>query len=193
MPWLPLYIDEIDAADLSGDLNFDPEIAFIIPDGPGRWVARRAVERCADGRFCLWHMPSGPLPLFRGAEHPLGTVSDPWAGWTEVKGGADPSVPFFGPDDQGIIWWTVRTCSTRVDGGIGLSSFEWIGNHFRLLGHAAAPETEAWWGRLRKRVRRRKARRIPRSGPADGPRPEIWALPSALSKIVAGVPRDDNP
>jgi hypothetical protein len=193
MPWLPLYIDEIDAAGLGDELNFDPEIAFIVATSPGVWVARRALHGIADGRLCLWHVPSGPLPLFRGVDRQPGTVADPWAGWTEFKAGADPLVPYFGAGHPGIVWWNVRTRSRRVPGGIGLSSFEWIGNHYRVLGNAADPRTEAWWAQLRKSVRRWKARRVPRSGPTDGPNPEIWALPSALSKINAGVPRDENP
>ena len=44
-----------------------------------------------------------------------------------------------------------------------------------------------------KAVKKLGARRIPREGPADGSAKEIWALPSALSKIEAGSPRDPNP
>ena len=186
-------MDEIDAADLAGELNFDPEIAFIITAGPGKWIACRTIDEVVDGRYCLWHIPGGSLPLFRGPGRPSGTISDPWSGWTEVKGGADASVPYFGGSHPAIIWWNVRIRSPKVPGGIGLTSFEWIGNHFRLLGLAADPKTEAWWARLRKRVRRRGARRIPRTGSLDGPKAEIWALPSALAKTMSGVHRDENP
>ena len=193
MPWLPLYLDEVDAADLLGLLNFDRDLAFIVSTGRGQWVARRAVDLAADGRHCLWHSPIGPLPLLREVGRPDGVISDPWAGWIEERSGADPSQPYFGPGHPGIIWWNLRMRSRRIPGGLGLSSFEWVGNHFRLTGSPADPRTEAWWAHLRKEIRRRKARRIPRQGPPDGPGAEIWALPSAFAKIESGTPRDDNP
>lgn len=74
-----------------------------------------------------------------------------------------------------------------------LSSFEWIGNHYRIIGTAADPATEAWWKRLRHSMKSLNATRIPRSGPLDGPDAEAWALPSALAKIRAGAPGDVNP
>jgi hypothetical protein len=193
MPWLPLYIDETDASVVLAALNADPSVAFIIADGPGKWMARGSLDTISDGRLCLWHVPSGPLPLLRpGAEPPL-VVDDPWAGWTELRAGADRTMPYFGAGHPGIIWWNLRTRSRRAAGGIGLSSFEWIGNHYRIIGSAAAPSTEAWWAGLRRLVRKQKARRVPRSGPVDGDHPEIWALPSALRKIQDGSSRDDNP
>jgi hypothetical protein len=192
MPWFPLYIDAVDAADLLGRLNFDPEIAFIVANGPGRWIARRALVAIPDGRHCLWHCPTGALPLLRSGNAPDGVIADPWAGWKEARAGADPSQPYFGPGHPGIIWWNVNVASRDPPGGIGLSSFEWVGNHYRIIGSSADPKTEAWWAQLRKSVKKRGARRIPRHGPVDGPHPEIWALPSALAKIEAGAPRDYN-
>jgi hypothetical protein len=193
MPWLPLYLDEVDAADLLGLLNVDNDLAFIFSTGPGQWVARRAMDVAADGRHCLWHTPVGPLPLLRGVGRPEGVISDPWAGWTEEQAGADPSQPYFGPGHPGIIWWNLRTRSSGMRGGLGLSSFEWIGNYYRLIGSPSDPRTEVWWAQLRKAIKRRQARRIPRQGPLDGPHPEIWAMPSALAKIESGTPRDGNP
>lgn len=191
LPWLPLYMDEKDAAAFLAELNTDSECAFIV--SAGAWVACTRLEHLVDGRYCLWHVPSGPLPLLRARGEPVGTVEDPWVGWNEVRSGADRSQPYFGSGHVGIIWWDVRTVSRRIPGGIGLSSFGWIGNHYRVLGRAAAPSTESWWAGLRKKLRRWKARRIPRSGPPDGPRPEVWAMPSALARIQSGAPRDNNP
>jgi hypothetical protein len=192
MPWLPLYIDETDARRLLGLLNCDPEAAFIVSISPGKWIAQKSIDSVADFRYCLWHCPSGSLPLVGGTGEPDGVISDPWAGWTELRAGADPRVPFFGAGHPGVIWWNVRTQSHRTS-GIGLSSFEWIGNRYRILGFPAHPTTEAWWKRLRKLVKSQKAVRIPRSGPLDGRNAEIWSLPSALDKIREGIPRDDNP
>src|SRR5258706_9355574 len=182
MPWLPLYIDETDASQLLAVLNSDPEVAFIVSATPGKGVAQKGVTSVADSRYCLWHCPSGSLPLVGGPGVPYGVISDPWAGWTELRAGADPRVPFFDAGAPGIIWGNVRTQS-RGASGIGLSSFEWIGNPYRLLGYPAHPTTEVWWKKLRKLVKNLKAIRIPRSGAVDGPNPEIWCLPSALEKI----------
>lgn len=192
MPWLPLYIDEADARELRESLDSDPDVAFIVSDGVHKWIAVKALESAADGRYCLWHVPSGPLPLVRAASMSPGSVDDPWAGWTELQGGADATTPYFGAGHPGIVWWNLRTQSVRTR-GIGMSSFEWIGNRYRMIGSPAHPSTEAWWKRLRALVKRHKARRIPRTGPADGPGPEIWAMPSALTRIESGVPRDANP
>jgi hypothetical protein len=192
MAWLPLYMDRDDAGQLLVSLNADPAIAFIVADGPSKWIARQTLPDISQRRVCLWHVPSGPLPLLN-AERATRTVDDPWAGWTELRSGADPTNPYFGAGHPGIVWWNVQIESRSPTGGIGLSSLEWIGNHYRIIGSGAESSTELWWAGLRKSVRKQKAKRIPRSGPIDGPRPEIWAFPSALAKITSGIPRDNNP
>jgi len=66
-----LYVDESDIELLRERLNADPEIAFILPDGPGRWRAVWQVDD-AQGQTMLWHVPAGPLPLLArggGARH----------------------------------------------------------------------------------------------------------------------------
>ena len=73
-----------------------------------------------------------------------------------------------------------------------MSSFEWIGNRYRLIGEGAPEVTEKWWQRLRRQIKKR-AVRIPREGPTDGPNAEIWALPSALKHVQDGTIRDANP
>jgi hypothetical protein len=193
MPWLPLYQDAVDTRDLLASFNDDRDVAFVVSDGRGKWIARRKLASAPDARYCIWHLPSGPLPLFRGAQVPTGAVEDPWSGWMESRAGADPTLPYFGAGHPGVIWWNVRTESVESTGGIGLSSLEWIGNHYRVIGVAAHPATETWWKGLRKLVKQKGARRIPREGPVDGVGAEIWALPGALSRIEAGAPRDANP
>ena len=188
MPWLPLYMDSVDAVGIAESLGADPDVAFVVSNGPGRWIACKSLAAVPNGRYCLWHQPSGPLPLLRGSL-PDGSITDPWAGWTEVKSGADPTTPYFGAGHPGVIWWNVRTTSVERRGGIGMSSFEWIGNWYRRIGNAAHPSTEAWWKRLRALVKR-MAKRIPRSGPLEGVGCEIWAMPSALARIESGEPRD---
>jgi hypothetical protein len=191
LPWLPLYVDDADLEQLMSWLNTDEEIAFIVSDGPKQWKAVPSLEKIASGRYCIWHLPSGPLPLVGYGSIKDGQVFDPWAGWTEVRTGADPSTPYFG-SHAGIIWLNAWPTSYRNDAAIGLSSFEWIGNRYRIIGKPAPEATEKWWQRLRKSVKK-VARRIPRNGPCDGPYLEIWAFPSAYEAIISGVSCDSNP
>jgi len=199
MPWLPLYADRQDVEQILDFLNTDSEAAFIISQGPGRWKAVEQLRTFNDGRYCIWCHSGGPLPLVR-AKGRDGIIQNPWAGWTqgnpwagsaEEVTEADLSLPYFGPGHPAIIWFNISTQGTEKD-GIGLSSFEWIGNHYRILGSAAPPAVEKWWQHLRRTVKK-SAKRIPRSGDPSGPHAEIWALPSAYAKILAGAPRDDNP
>jgi len=192
MPWLPLYIDEYDARKVFCILNSDPEVAFIVSDGPKKWIARKSIESITDGRHSIWHIPSGPLPFLYSDGRPSSTIMHPWQGWTEDKQCVDPGEPFFGPTATGIIMLNIWTHSKWVSCGIGLSSFEWIGNYYRIIGFPAHPTTELWWKNLRRTIKKMAVKRIPRSGPVEGNNPEIWALPSALDKIVNGVDRDDN-
>jgi hypothetical protein len=192
MAWLPHYIDEVDVRAFVRMLSSDPQIAFIVGDGPGRWVARKEIASVTRGRYCMWHIPSGALPLLRPSGRD-GKVEDAWSGWKELRSGADASQPYFGPGHPGIIWWNVRAFWRPELPIVGMSSFEWIGNHYRMSGLPADLQTEVWWQQLKKWVKRQGARRIPRMGPIDGPRPEVWAFPSALAKIASGMPRADNP
>lgn len=132
------------------------------------------------------------MPLVRSDKAPDDLTSDPWKGWTEHRRGTDPRTHYFGAGHPGVIWWNVRTKSAE-HAGIGLSSFEWIANHYRIIGIPANLATEAWWKKLKRLVKRQKAIRIPRSGSLDGADLEIWTLPSAVSKIGDGMPRDKNP
>jgi hypothetical protein len=193
MPWLPLYADEEDCRVVHDYLNQNEEIAFIVPDGPHRWRATRTVPVMDAVRICLWHVPSGPLPLLH--QHPSKTVDsihDPWSGWTELRTGADSTCPYFGAGHPGIIWLNHQPKALRVPDGIGLSSFECIGNHYAISGNPAPEVTERFWKRLRHWAKK-SAVRIPRDGPVDGPHPEIWAFPSALAAFRIGRGRDSNP
>lgn len=192
MPWLPLYATEDDFREVFRRLSDDADVAYLVSNGTKKWIAVNELEYAEDRRYCLWHIPGGPLPLISHTGKDDGVIDDPWSGWTEDRTGADPTVPYFGSGDARIIWLNARAKSLRVSGGIGLSSFEWIGNHFRIIGRSAPTETEKYWKRLGSSVRK-GATRIPREGPIDGPRPEIWALPKALQAIANGTERDNNP
>lgn len=193
MPWLPLYADAHDFRTILDWLNATEELAFIVADGPHRWRAVHTIPSLESYRFCLWHVPSGPLPLLQA--HPNrenGRVEDPWSGWQELRTGADASQPYFGAGHPGILWLNHRPVSLRFPRGIGLSGYEWIGNHYRAIGSPADASTEAFWRAMR-RWTQKHARKIPRHGPLDGPRPEIYAFPSALAAIESGTDRDMNP
>ncbi len=80
-----------------------------------RWIAVPRLETLPDGRYTLWHVPSGPLPLLYGnqpgqrgpaCEHPHvgramtlaqalgredGIIEDPWSGWVERNPGRTPA------------------------------------------------------------------------------------------------------
>jgi len=189
MPWLPMYATTEDFEEIRHFLNSEDAVAYLVSYGPKQWVAVNEIESWPSSRVALWHIPSGPLPLL--ADEPGGEakeIADPWSAWTERRTGADPTTPYFGPGHPGVIWLNIRKGSSNI----GLSSFEWIGNHYRIIGAPAKPETEKWWRRLGRRMRR-NAIRIPRRGPVDGSKAEIWAHPAALAAIREGVERDPNP
>ena len=191
MAWLPIYADPTDVASILSILNEDADVAFIISDGPKRWKAVRKLANLTDGRYCIWIHSSGGLPLLKPNNEPSMLVADPWVGWTELRTGANPTQPYFGAGDPKIVWFNVRTVGRAVD-AIGLSSFEWIGNHYRLIGRGAPDIAEKWWRRFGRRVKK-TATRIPRDGPLDGPNSEIWSCRSAQAKFLSGTPRDSNP
>lgn len=193
MPWLPLYADEEDFRVVHDYLNQKEDVAFIASDGPRRWRAMHTIPRMDGVRICLWHVPSGRLPLLH--PHPSKVVDficDPWSGWMELRTGAESTCPYFGAGHPGIIWLNHRPTAQLVPNGIGLSSFEWIGNRYSLIGNPAPKATEKFWQSLR-RWAKKSAVMIPREGAVDGPHPEIWAFPSALSAFRSGKGRDSNP
>lgn len=189
MAWLPMYMDNQDIAEVLSHLNDDGQMAFIVSSGNGGWRAVASLSELRPGRHCLWHVPSGPLPLFRGAATEPGLVVNPFAGWVEEKPGADPAEPYFGAGHPGVIWLNFRATTTQPLSGqseIGLSSFEWIGNHYKAVGSAAKPATEAYWNALRRWVKK-KAVKVPRGGIAQSTPPEIWAFPEAVDLLKQGA------
>jgi hypothetical protein len=186
MAWLPIYAADNDWDLLLGLLNADSEIAFVSSDGAGRWRAINTIARLSVGRYCLWHVPSGPLPLLRPGGQPSGLVEDPFAGWREERQGADKEQPYFGPGHPGVFWLNVRPDTFGKYSGvrtIGLSSFEWIGNWYRSLGSSPELSTERWWRRLGAWARRH-ATKVPRGGLSQHDPPEIWALPCAYDLLL---------
>ncbi len=187
--WLPLYMLEEDVPLLHERLNSDPEIAFIIRDGPERW---RAVWQVDDirGKTMLWHVPGGPLPLlhYQGQDTP---IEDPFAGWREERPGLDNSVPFFGSYCFVSFLLSIWVPGWHVlpKGYVDISGVSWPA----LRVTRSPPEaTRRWWKRLRAFVSSH-ARLVTRWGPLEGPRADIWAMPAALRAFEAGMERAENP
>jgi hypothetical protein len=187
MPSIQFYADETDFASIVEKLNDDPEIAFILPAGRNwigraKCIAQQRVDSLEDGSYLLWYVDGGALP----------SVTDPWKGWTQPAAASPPGVPFFGNIPQ-IIELGVRRMSREKPGGVGQSSFGWIGDRYRSTGSPAADATKKWWRRWNDRISKSAVKRITRWGDIDGPDADIWVFPSAHEKIVAGMHRDMNP
>jgi hypothetical protein len=193
VPWLPMYLLNDDVSLLVDRLDNDAGLAWLAPNGPGRWIAT-AHHPPLVPRMGLWHAPSGPLPLHAADAGESDWIHDPWSGWQERRVGRDPSTPYFGAGHPGVYWLNLRTDPDRPrkTAEIGLSSFEWIGNHYRPIGKSADPSTQRHWRAL-SRWLGRVAVKIPRAGDADGPGPEIFAFPGALAAVEAGTSREANP
>jgi hypothetical protein len=191
MPWIPMYLAPADATNLLTMLDADEQIAFLLGDGPTRWRAYRCLPSPITGRIAMWHIPSGPLPLL-GAEMRGTTrqVPDPFSGWMERRTGADPTTPYFGAGHPGIIWLNLRLSPKEQGSSGGLSSFEWIGNHYAAIGNPASAVTQAWWKSLRQRIQK-STRRVARQ--RFSTTAEIFAYPEALKLLENGLSFDNNP
>jgi len=202
MPWLPFYCSQNDLPMLLGML--DDDIAFIVPNGKNRW---RAVAKFTPTDRCqtiLWHVPSGSLPS-GGMEKakPDGYIDDPWTGWEEDRtssfvlnipsqpkpGTFTPTEPLFGLLHPGVFRLTLRMSAHEPDSTCGISSFEWIGNQYSIIGRSAPEITNTRWKKLRRQVAK-VAEKIPRGGLTSDAPPEIWAFPNALENLEIA---DKNP
>jgi hypothetical protein len=191
MAWLPMYLLGRDRELVVERFNDDQAIAWLVCAGTGRWRAVATVAqipRCR--RLGLWHVLSGPLPLLAaGPDEPDGLVADPWEGWVELRAGAEPDRPYFGPGHPGVYWLSLP--QTPESQPIEMSTIEWIGNRYASIGNPAPAVTERHWRALR-RWATRQGTRIPRFGAIDGPGPEVMAFPNALAAMRAGRARHGN-
>jgi len=192
MPSVLLYALDADLAALLDRLNADPEIAFIVADGAGRWRAVDRLDRLPAGHYALWHIPSGSLPLLEVSEtEPDRVIDDPFAGWEELRPAAIPGQPFFG-SHPGVIWLHVGEEATAKPGQVPMTAVGWIGNRYRAIGKGAAPATERWWRAFQRWIRGRTVW-VPRGGLETDSPADVAALPSALAQLRAGAMAAMNP
>jgi hypothetical protein len=140
-----MYISRPDTSLLMELLLHDPDIAFLVPDGSKRWRAVKEMNAQGNERVGLWHVPSGPLPLLPPVHgDPIQQIHDPWFGWKEERTGADPNTPFFAAH-TGVFWLNLHVEGKDRGSCCGLSSFEWVGNRYKIIGKGSQPSTEDWW------------------------------------------------
>ncbi|MFC6999045.1 hypothetical protein [Rufibacter roseus] len=191
MAWLPMYLAQQDVELLNNWLNQEEELAFLVSNGNRKWIAKKehdirvdlATQKSGLGHveYNLWHVPSGPLPLLDLASAASAQITDPWAGWTEVRPGANSVIPYFGAGHPGVIHLEVKITD---EGEIPISNFGWIGNHYKIIGNGADKTTEKFWNKL-KRMAKKDATQIPRCNDSRGKK-EIYAFPSAYQEIESG-------
>jgi hypothetical protein len=147
-----MYVNEEDVRVLLAWLTESAQVAFLLPDGIGRWKAVHELNEFPNAPVEMWHVPSGPLPLLgKERDDPVQEIASPWNGWTEQRPGADKRLPYFGPGWPGVMTLNLQLVSKRTQSepassqkapsAIGLSNLGWIGNRYNIIGSAAKPET----------------------------------------------------
>jgi hypothetical protein len=195
MPVTYLFVDRGDIPELIKKFNHDESIAFLIADGTGGWRAHKSVNSLPDGKYLLWHIPGGPLPLIEsdGLDHGS-VVENPWNGWREQRPGGDPSVPWLG-DPPHIFQLSLWTRGSEFELGpdskpnaeyLGISSLSWIGNYWASLGRLAQPATQRWW-RGWKRFLDRNHVKLVATVPRNSPGHTVYAFPAAWTSLQSGV------
>ena len=183
MPSIQFYSTFEDVKRISNWLVAEPNIALIESVGSGKWKAKHFFEINSVGRKCLFHDQCGPLPLLNSDSDSVGVVADPFEGWTENRAGADKTTPYFGSGHTGIFWFNVRSNETRQ---LAVSSFEWIGNHYSVLGRMAPVEAKRWWHRL-KRYTTKDCVKVDNQGKITLAKSPYWATPDAEKLIKIGI------
>ena len=180
-------VNKIDEKEILTFLNQEEEIAFIISNGENNWKAVNTINEFPESEIAIWHIPSGKLPLLTPDESEE-WITEPFNGWIEKRKSANGRTPYFGAGWPGIIHLNIRTNNERE---IEMSSLEWIGNHYSIIGISASEVTKKFWNRLRRQIKKR-AIQIPRSE-QERFKPEIFTFKSALSEIKKGKERNLNP
>jgi hypothetical protein len=189
MPSILVYALESDLQTIVDYLNEDPDIAYVISDGPRRW---RTVDRMAKliaGHHALWHRPGEALPLVGASDaEPDRPILNPDAGWEERLPSAVPGQPFFGSHPS-VVWLHI---STGQPGIVPMSAVGWIGNRYRAIGQGATPATNKWWQRLQRWIKSQTVT-VPRGNLQTSALKDVAAFPAALEQLKNGVPGELNP
>ena len=175
-----------DEMELLNLLNSEEQIAFLISDGQKRWKAVKSISEFPNDNITLWHIESGNLPLLTKSGKDE-WIENPWNGWTEKRTGSNPKNPYFGPGWPGVIHLNINT---DYDDEIGISSFEWIGNHYSIIGISASDSTKKFWSRLKRKIAKISTK-LPRAD-FEGAKNEIYTFKNALLEIRNGKERRHN-
>lgn len=189
MPSILFYALDPDLQTVADRLNDDPDVAFVVADGPRRWRAVDRVPRIGAGCHALWLKPGGALPLVgRAVGDPEEPIVNPEAGWEERLPSAIPGRPFFG-SHPAVVWLDVPA----GDGGtIPMSAVGWIGDRYRAIGVGATPAAAKWWKHLQRWFRGRTT--VVARGGLHGTGPvDVNAFPGAMEQLKSGVPGEFNP
>ena len=88
MPIVYFYASKANVGALTEWLSRDPQVVFVVGDGPGRWKTVDRLETLPEGGLSIWHLASGPL-VTKNESGRFVEVPNPAGGWSEVKPGAD--------------------------------------------------------------------------------------------------------
>ena len=190
---MPLYLTGDDVGLLISHFNEDDEVAWLVPDGWGRWFAREQVEELCE-RAVLWHWSRGPLPLPGADGDGSGQrVADPFAGWDDPQPWRGRTVPDFG-GHPGVYDLRITPSDSpylKRPGQAGLSSISWTANYYSATGRSPHPLTERHWKAFRRWMAKAAAPLRLQEGSRRQPLP--YAFPRALSAIEAGTPYETVP
>ncbi|QDP84472.1 hypothetical protein FNJ88_02465 [Chryseobacterium sp. SNU WT5] len=192
-----MYLTKKDVQILNDLLNQEEQIAFLVSNGNRKWIAKNEhnileeIERQNSDfgfvEYKLWHIPSGPLPLFDHINSGKKIVN-PFEGWTEITSGADLDVPYFGAGHPGVISLEIKINNV---GEIPMSSFGWIGNHYKIIGNGSEKVTEKFWSKLRRTIKN-LSKQIPRCNQSSC-KNEVFTFANALKEIENGCECALNP
>jgi len=178
-------------------LNQEPELAFLVGNGFGKWIARATHDMGEElanrncWQYALWHVPSGPLPmidpgvdstkgiLFGEVEVPP-MIPNPWEGWDQLR----TVTPSFGNATSTGVFQLAISFLQRDS--IPISHFGWIGNYCREIGYPAHTATSVFWQKLRRLIKKH-AVHIPEAN-NSAYKNEIYAFPEAYKAIQGGHP-----
>lgn len=188
MPAISIYCMEEDRALLLNSLGGD--LAYIVPDGDKRWKAVKSFSPEDGSRTALWHVDGTPLSLFSADDDiPEKPIVNPWEGWEEELTGADPTTPYFGAGHPSVFWLNLNITGHEDNSECGLTTIEWVGKRYAIIGNGPSQETVQKWTSLKRKISK-STKKIPLGGKRSTTRPEVFAFPYAFEHVQTG---DINP